>query len=458
MTSEKVTAGLVVCQSPDNLLTGFSSLQNILEDDVTMLGNSLARIFDICKVWKIDNGSDIEVYSRELAECSPDLLFVILQSREAGSIWPTLLKACGNYPIVAWSYLPWRRIPRPLSSLELCRSIGASAMFESFGLLQDQKRPVLHAFGAHDDPALREKFVSVGEAARVVRELKKARFGVVLDKPCEGDLTELGPKCIQFSGKDLLKEIDAIADSDVDVYIGELQSKARVGSVSKKAIELSARFSMGLQRIAEKHCLDLLGIEENPGRLIRAGIRARPSLIMESSAAGQTIIQPSQDLVAGLANFILARLSKEPPFFVSLWVWDQARNTVVCGHPGAQPISLAQTGTLSIESDLEWDGYSPNSSAQMQFVAHPGRVTLFQMRKTLEGWLAIAASGMCLESDSVVQGLPHAVIRLDCHIDRFLGELARIGANNHWIMAYASVIPELQNLCEMLGVHLEILR
>jgi len=423
-----------------------------------MLANSLSNIFMVCKVWKIVNETDIEVYSRELAESKPDLLFLILQSKDAVGMAPALLDASGKLPIVAWSYLPWRRIPRPIPYLELCRGIGASAMIESFGLLHDLKRPVLHAFGSHDDPLLREKFFSIGEAARVVRELKRARFGVVLAEGCENDIAEFGPECIRFSGQDLLNEADAIANNDVDSYMTALQSRASIGNVSKATMEQSARFSMGLQQMADNHALDLMGIEENPGRLINMGIRARPSLFTKSKTDIQTIFQPSQDLVAGLASFILAKLSKEPPFFATLWVWDQARNTVICGHRGAQPISLAQEGTLSIESDLEWDGYSPNNSAQIQFVAHPGRVTLLQMRKTADGWLAIAATGMCLESDSVVTGLPHSVIRLDCHIDRFLGELARIGSNNHWIMAYASVVPELQYLCEMLGVRLEILR
>jgi hypothetical protein len=423
-----------------------------------MLANSLASVFLICKVWKIVDAADIESYSLELADCKPDLLFVIFQSKDATGMWPAILNASGKYPIVAWSYLPWRRIPRPIPYPELCRVIGASAMIESFGLLHDLKHPILHAFGSHDDPLLREKFLSIGEAARVVRELKRARFGVVLAEGCKNDIAEFGPECIRFSGQDLLKEADAIANHDVDSYMGALHSRASIGNVSKAAMEQSARFSMGLQQMADNHALDLIGIEENPGCLINMGIRARPSLFTELRTDIQTIFQPSQDLVAGLANFILAKLSKEPPFFVSLWVWDQARNTVICGHSGAQPISLAQEGTLSIESDLEWDGYSPNSSAQMQFVAHPGRVTMLQMRKTVDGWLAIAATGMCLENDSVVKGLPHSIIRLDCHIDRFLGELARIGSNNHWIMAYASVVPELQYLCEMLGVRLEILR
>lgn len=458
MPSDKVTAGLVVLQSPDNFLAGFSAIQELFDDDILVLANSLSKIFMVSKVWKITNQTDIEVYSRELTESKPDLLFLIFQSKDAGGTVPALLNASGNLPIVAWSYLPWRKIPRPIPYLELCRAIGASATIETFGLMHDQKRPVLYAFGSHDDPALREKFSSIGEAARVVRELKTARFGVVLAEEHEDDLADFGTTTIQFSCEDLLKEIKAIVKEDVDPFISEIQSRAVVGNVSKTAIDQSALFSLGMQRMADHHALSLMGIEENPGRLIKAGICARPSLFVESTTATQTIFQPSPDLEAGLANFILAKLSKESPFFVSIWVWDQARNTVICGHPGAQPISVAQTETLSIESDLEWDCYSTDNSAQMQFVARPGRITLLQMRKAPDGWQAIAATGMCLESDRVVMGLPHSIIRLDCHIDRFLGELARIGSNNHWIMAYASVVPELQYLCEMLGVRLEILR
>lgn len=458
MPSDKVTAGLVVLRSPDNFLAGFSAIQELYEDDIETLVNSLSRIFVVRKVWKIVNDTDIALFSRELTEGAPDLLFLIFQSKDVLGMMPAVLDASERLPMVAWSYLPWRRVPRPIPYSELCRGIGASAMIEAFGLLHDQKRPVLQAFGSHDDPVLREKFNSIGEAARVVRELKSARFGVVLTEDREDDLGNFGATTIQFSCEDLLKATEAIAKKDVDCYVAEIQSKAVIGDVSKTGMEQSARFSMGMQRMADNHALDLMGIEENPGRLIDAGIRARPSLFLGSISVTQTIFQPSQDLDAGLANFILVKLSKELPLFVSLWVWDQARNTVICGHPGAQPSTVAQDGTLSIEKDLDWESYSTNSSAQMQFIAHPGRVTLLQMRKAADGWMAIAATGMCLESDSVVMGLPHSIVRLDCHIDRFLGELARIGSTNHWIMAYASVVPELQYLCDMLGVRLEILR
>jgi hypothetical protein len=56
-----------------------------------------------------------------------------------------------------------------------------------------------------------------------------------------------------------------------------------------------------------------------------------------------------------------------------------------------------------------------------------------------------------------VQGYPHVILRLDAGIDHFLNRLSAIGASQHWIMAYGSVIEELEALCEMENIPLEVL-
>ena len=93
----------------------------------------------------------------------------------------------------------------------------------------------------------------------------------------------------------------------------------------------------------------------------------------------------------------------------------------------------------------------------MQFIAHPGRVTLFQMRKTPGRWQAVAATGMCIESRPWTGGCPHAVIRLDSQIDLFLRRAAAFGVTQHWLMAYGSVLAELEVFCQMCGITLEVM-
>ena len=74
------------------------------------------------------------------------------------------------------------------------------------------------------------------------------------------------------------------------------------------------------------------------------------------------------------------------------------------------------------------------------------------------GWRAIALSGYCLESDPWMEGIPHAVVRLDGTIEYFLEEVARLGASRDWVMAYGDVFSQLQAVCEMMGVSLEKIR
>jgi hypothetical protein len=85
-------------------------------------------------------------------------------------------------------------------------------------------------------------------------------------------------------------------------------------------------------------------------------------------------------------------------------------------------------------------------------------VTLFQLRSTPKGWQAIAASGVCLEGLPWVEGYPHAILRLDSPLTHFFNHLATVGATQHWVMAYGSVLNEIEAFCEMEKIPLELLR
>ena len=89
-------------------------------------------------------------------------------------------------------------------------------------------------------------------------------------------------------------------------------------------------------------------------------------------------------------------------------------------------------------------------------ITRPGRVTLFQLRSTPRGWQAVAASGMCLESQPLVEGWPHTLLRLDSPIVHFLNRVAEVGVTQHWVLAYGSVLHEIEAFCKIEKVPLEI--
>jgi hypothetical protein len=119
---------------------------------------------------------------------------------------------------------------------------------------------------------------------------------------------------------------------------------------------------------------------------------------------------------------------------------------------------LAAPAQVWISQNREYQLTHLTEGVHFEFIARPGRVTLFQMRSTPRGWQAIAASGVCLEDRPWVQGFPHAILRLDAAIDTFLKQIAATGASQHWIMAYGSVLPELEAFCQILNIPLEVIQ
>jgi hypothetical protein len=144
-----------------------------------------------------------------------------------------------------------------------------------------------------------------------------------------------------------------------------------------------------------------------------------------------------------------------PLFFVEFWYWDEAENTIVGGHAGLQDPAVAIPGTAWISPDLEFAQSDAYRGAQLQFVARPGSVVLFQVRGTPSGWQAIVVGGKSIETEPWLEGYPHAAIRLNVPVNRFLNRVAKVGSTQHWIMAYGDSTSEIRALCELLNIPLE---
>ena len=54
-----------------------------------------------------------------------------------------------------------------------------------------------------------------------------------------------------------------------------------------------------------------------------------------------------------------------------------------------------------------------------------------------------------------LEGYPHAVVRLDAPVDRFVRQVAKAGSTQHWILAYGDHRAEVSALFELLGIPLE---
>jgi L-fucose isomerase-like protein len=180
----------------------------------------------------------------------------------------------------------------------------------------------------------------------------------------------------------------------------------------------------------------------------------RPCLYPPLFEQANILVGLEGDLGAATAMFILNRLTGSPILFAETWFWDEEENLIVTGHAGPQNPALARPNHLWISHDLEFAQSDRTEGAHLQFVARPGRVTLFQLRGTPQGWQAIVTTGQALETDPWVEGYPHAVIRLDVPVQDFLRQVAAVGSTQHWAIAYDEVAEAIGAVCELTAIPL----
>jgi len=246
----------------------------------------------------------------------------------------------------------------------------------------------------------------------------------------------------------------------VDAYVQHLRQNYPIQGVSPEALRLGGRASLGLARLAAERRLDVLSFNDIAEET-HAVLGLRPTLYPPLFDEAGVLVGLEGDLGAATALFILHHLTGSPCLFTEFWFWDEAENLLVGGHAGPQNPALAAPGKAWISPDYEYAQSDPSEGAHIQFVVRPGRVILLQVRCTPGGWQAIAAPGEALDSPPRLEGYPHAAIRLDAPLERFLRQAAQVGTTQHWVMAYATnageVLAQVGALCELLGVPLEVI-
>ena len=214
-----------------------------------------------------------------------------------------------------------------------------------------------------------------------------------------------------------------------------------------------SRRSSELAQAADSH-LDLVSLHDTSAEL-HAQLGLRPCLYPRLFQEACILAGLEGDLGAAVAMLAQRHFSDASLLFAEIWYWDEAENSLVCGHAGPQDPNVALPGTAWITPDYEYAQTDAFQGAHLQFVARPGQVTLFQMRCSPDGWQALAVRGEALQSEPWLEGYPQAVVRLAAPLDKLLRQVARVGSTQHWIMAYGDTVPEIRALCALLKIPLE---
>jgi hypothetical protein len=433
-----------------------------LDEDGDRIIFKLSPIVDIKRTWSVYSTDTAEAVSIELRSLDVDLVILVYQTRVDNYFLEKIITGVGEHPLIAWCYLPWRRIPRPLTYEDLVKGSSFYAMSSALGHLFDMKKPYLAAFGSADDPLVLRDIRHFAIAAQVSHELTRTDLGVL---ELDDELELLNDNCIfgslgisshKISLPVFDKYIQSITSNDSDKYLADLRGLNVEVMVTDDTLCSAAKTAVALSRLANDEHLNFFAIPDHHAKFQEiAGLC--PGLPPSKNHDREISYIPSTDHGAIASSIIQKMITGNPGFMMRLWFWDKAKNLVVGGLGGVQNPEQIANGPMFISGDYECTRNDPDGGAQLEFATRPGRVTLLQMRSTPKGCKATAVSGIALESDPWIEGIPHAVVRLDCSIDNFLYMLAHSGAGEYWVMTYGSYLEELKAFFELKAIDFEIL-
>lgn len=464
---EKPRVGLILIRTDLGELTeAAASVQALVAADAEYAAGVLRKLFDLRGPWVIDGPQALGACQQALRESELDMVVLAYQTQADEGCLADLRQVIGICPLVVWCYLPWRRFPEAAAYPEVLRGSGPAATFGALSVLRGMGASFLFTFGSPDDPRLADELRCAGRAAQVRRALRATRIGLL---PAQDSLVQssysdpsrlmadFGPQVEDIPPEAFQQSAGALTPAQVAGYAALLRETFNVSEVAEEALQGAARAALGLASLAEERRLDVLAVSDSASGL--EGVSGScPSLYPTRLGPQGALYQPVAEPGAATANRILHLLTGSPTMLLELWFWDEPRNLVAGGHLGLQNPALATPGKVSVSAYRNLLRPGGGGGIQFEMMARAGRVTLFQLRAAPRGWQAIAATGMCLEGPAWVEGYTHAVVRLDAPLDHFLSQVAEVGAARHWVLAYGSVIPELEALCQMNRVPLEVIR
>lgn len=433
--------------------------------DATEIEEKLGERLDVRHAWVVNSLPSLNSAVAGIRAAQVDLFVLVFQVWSEDFYLRPLLEAVAGRPLAAWCFQPWRRLPEMTSFVQVLRGSGAVGTFESLGTLRNLGARFSFTHGAPGDPRLLLELEIAALAGHAWRLLRQARIGLLPYRNEQMQSTfvdelrllhELGPVVEYLSVGDLARSCDSLSAQEVEAYLQHLQERYLIQGVSQAALSLGARASLGLARLAADRRLDVLSFNDIAGET-HAALGLRPTLYPPLFDQAGVLVGLEGDLGAATALFILNRLSGSACLFTEFWFWDEVDNILVGGHAGPQNPALAAPGRAWISQDYEYAQNDASEGAQIQFVARPGRVTLLQLRCTPSGWQAIVASGEAVDSPPRLEGYPHAVVRLDVPVDRFVRQIARVGSTQHWIMAYGEVLAGVRAFFELVNIPLHVI-
>lgn len=293
------------------------------------------------------------------------------------------------------------------------------------------------------------------EVENVVKELQHIKIGVFGDHPpgffFSGTNEEkLGEQLgVSIKYFDLNEAFEKCVELPREKWIGAIEraEKQVIGlNRTDETVERFAQFTTYVKEQIDQEELTGTAVRCYPEFFNKLGAAACSTL---SQFTEDGIVSACEsDIHGAISMSILQQLSQgSAPYLGDMVHVNEESNTVVFWHCGAGAYSLANPKTGARP------GVHPNRKLgfTMEFGLKPGRVTIFRVSYTPEGYRMLIMSGEALDTPQRFNGTS-VEVELETNVTDTLYDLMDEGFEPHYALVYADITDELIELGKQLEI------
>ena len=343
-------------------------------------------------------------------------------------------------PVIDGKRLRLNSLTGAYSAANIMKSLGK----DSFG----------YVFGSPEDAEVKRTLLADSAAVRTLAELRDCRVAAIGTTP-EGfgfgraldcDVQRVfGSRLISVELREILDKAKSYSFDECKDYLdGFCATCCDYESIPEKNMEGYARLMKAYSDFCTQNNVKVIGSRCWPDLFTQFGT---PNCAVLSMLNDKGIASACEsDMYGGISMFLAFRLSGSAVFFGDPVSMNEEENTVTYWHCGMCAPSLASRPSI---------GVHPNRKIgpAMDFgcKACPS-VTVFRIGRDAGGaFRAFIAQGSALDKPKQFFGAS-VVVKTDGSAKKLVYESVKDGWEPHFVVAYADIAFELEELCRMLGI------
>ena len=341
---------------------------------------------------------------------------------------------------------------------------GLVGSLEASGSVKRFDRKMLKMF-AGTWPRILERAKQFGAAARARALLRQSSFGLLA---CMNEVMwstyvdtyalfrDIGPEMRCMSVAELEDAVEAVPEAEAKAAMERIAAQYEVlPNVDNAKFLASVRASMGMERLAARHDVDLLVLNDIDTVLFQH-IGLRPGF-WPTSPEVPTMVVPEGDIGSGVACMVLKLLSGGRVNYIEPFHINLPEGWFDAGHAGPNDYTDPR-GVCKISSDVRFakTKWKYAGAPFAWYVFPEGRKTMLHCSQQTGRFQLVASQVDAVHTDHFLATYSHSHFRPvgeDCV--RLFTRLLDRGVTQHYGIADGNLIPAVQDLAFLLDIDFE---